>query len=289
MKRLELVINGINTNHWAILPEKMDLYLAIIRNKVMSIEIENETIEAKQRATPYRNVAGNIAQIQIFGTLAQRFGALESGGTTTEQIGGWFDQAMADPNIGAIVLQIDSPGGSVHGMTELASKIYNARGTKPIVAVCDSLMASAAYWIGSAADQIVVTPSGEIGSIGVLAVHVDDSEADAKAGVKTTVFRSTEHKAEGIGPLSEDSSGYMQSRVMDYHNMFVSDIARNRKTSVSKVNEDYGKGRVFGAEQAVKVGMADRVATLATVIGEMQAKDNQRKRNRAELDLIKLR
>jgi signal peptide peptidase SppA len=289
MKRLELVVNGINSNHWAILPEKMDLYLAIIRNKVMSIEIENETIEAKQRATPYRNVAGNIAQIQIFGTLAQRFGALESGGTTTEQIGGWFDQAMADPNIGAIVLQIDSPGGSVHGMTELASKIYNARGTKPIVAVCDSLMASAAYWIGSAADQIVVTPSGEIGSIGVLAVHVDDSEADAKAGVKTTVFRSTEHKAEGIGPLSEDSSGYMQSRVMDYHNMFVSDIARNRKTSVAKVNDDYGKGRVFGSEQAVKVGMADRVATLATVIGEMQAKDNQRKRNRAELDLIKLR
>jgi len=284
-----MVIHGINSNHWAIMPEKMDQYLVIVRNKVLSIDIENQEVESRHRATPYKAVEGRIAQISIFGTLAQRFGALESGGTTTEQIGGWFDQAIADPNVGAVILQFDSPGGQVQGMTELASKIYNARGTKPIVAVADSLMASAAYWIGSAADQIVVTPSGEIGSIGVLAVHVDDSEADAKAGVKTTVFRSTEHKAEGIGPLSEDSAGYMQSRVMAYHDMFVNDIARNRKTTASKVNEDYGKGRVMGAEQAVKAGMADRVATLETVISEMQAKEAKRKRNRAELDLIKIR
>lgn len=288
MKRLELVINGINSNNWAILPDKMDQILSVLRNKVMSIEIEQPEIEAKQRATPYRGV-GNVALIQVFGTLAQRFGAMESGGTSTEQINGWFDQAMADPNIGAIVLQMDSPGGSVQGMTELSQKIFNARGTKPIVAVADSLMASAAYWIGSAADQIVVTPSGEIGSIGILSVHVDDSEADAKAGFKTTVFRSTEFKGEGIGSLTEDAAGAIQSRVMSFHNMFVSDVARNRKTSASKVNADYGKGRVLGAEDAVKVGMADRIATLQTVLSEMQSKESQRKRNRAELDLMKIR
>ena len=87
----------------------------------------------------------------------------------TEAFGAAFDRAAADSSIGAIVLNIDSPGGSVYGVEELADKIYKARGTKPVYAVANSLAASAAYWIGSAASQLYVTPSGEVGSIGVLA------------------------------------------------------------------------------------------------------------------------
>jgi signal peptide peptidase SppA len=294
MKSYAKIINGVNSSIWAILPDKMDQILAILRNKVLSVEIEGDTeideiTAEKRRATPYRNISGNIASLQIYGTIAQRFSALESGGTTTEQIGSLFDQAINDPNVGAVVLDIDSPGGSVYGVSELAKKIFDARGKKPIIAVCNSLMASAAYWIGSAADQIVVTPSGEIGSIGVLAVHVDDSEADAKAGVKTTVFRSTEHKGEGIGPLSEDSMGYMQKRVMEYHSMFVNDIARNRDTKAAKVDENYGKGRVMGAEVAVSVGMADRVATFEQVIDDLRSDSGKKKKLRAQVDLMKIR
>ena len=129
-----------------------------------------------------------------------------SGGTSTDIFGAWFDEAMADKSVTSIVLDVDSPGGSVYGVSELARKIYQSRGKKPIIAVANSLMASAAYWIASAADEIHVSPGAEVGSIGVIAVHVDRSENNAKEGFNVSYITAGEYKAEGNpdAPLSED-------------------------------------------------------------------------------------
>src|SRR5690606_12609791 len=109
--------------------------------------------------------------------------------------------------VGTIVLDVDSPGGGVYGVAEFAEEIYKARGQKRIVAVANSMAASAAYWIATAADELVVTPGGEVGSIGVYMLHEDWSGAYEKAGIKPTVIKFGENKAEGIDvePLSESA------------------------------------------------------------------------------------
>ena len=134
------------------------------------------------------------------------------------------------------------------------------------------MMASAAYWIGSAADQIVITPSGEAGSIGVLAVHTEFSGADAAAGIKSTIIKAGAHKAEGndIEPLAPEAEAYMQKRVDAYYADFVKGVARNRGTKVTVArSEDWGQGRELGARDALAVGMVDRIATIEETIERM--------------------
>jgi signal peptide peptidase SppA len=203
-------------------------------------------------------------------------------------IGSMLDQAVADPTIGAIILDVDSPGGSVAGVTELSSKIFNARGKKPIIAISNSLMASAAFWIASAADEIVVTPSADIGSVGVIGVHTDTSEADEKAGIKTTFVTAGKFKGEGAMPLTDEGLSAMQERVNEFHDMFVTDLARNRGVSENKVRNDFGQGRVMGASAAIANKLADRIGTFEQVVEDIQ-KPSKRRNTRAQLDLIKLR
>ena len=128
-----------------------------------------------------------------------------------------FRQAMNDPSCKAIVFDVDSPGGSVDLVPEMASEIFEGRKRKTSVAVVNSLCCSAAYWLSSAASEIVCTNSGQAGGIGVYLIHEDDSGALEKAGVKMTVIRSGRYKAEGnpTEPLSPDARDYFQSQVDD--------------------------------------------------------------------------
>ena len=214
-------------------------------------------------------------------------------GTSVEQFSRWFDGAKADESIGAIVIDINSPGGSVYGVQELSEKIYKARGNKPIIAVVNSLMASAAYHIGSSADEIVITPSGDVGSIGVFTVHTDLSEAAQKAGIKHTIIRAGEHKIESnpVEPLSEDAQFYIQKQVNDRYDLLVSDVARNRNTNVSKVKDSYGKGRTLNAKDALSAGMVDRVGTLEQVITQLfpKKKKNRTSNLKTRLEIEKRR
>ena len=117
----------------------------------------------------------SVAVLSIFGTLAMRVDMLQdaSGGCSCEAVGRKFDQLMADDSVGAVLLNVHSPGGDGFGVTELAHKIYDARGKKPVCSICNAKMASAAMWIGLAAGEVSITPSGWIGSHGVYMVHTD--------------------------------------------------------------------------------------------------------------------
>lgn len=182
-------------------------------------------------------------------------------------------QAVANPDVGAIVLDVDSPGGTVAGTPETAQAIKDAAAAKPLVAMVDSLCASAAYWSVSGARAIWAQPSAELGSIGVMATHLDHSGMLDKEGVKPTIIRSKSatYKAEGnpLEPLSEDAIAYLQSRADEQEDAFVAAIAAGRKTPADTVRETYGKGRVMSAQNALAAGMIDRVGTMAELLGSL--------------------
>lgn len=259
------IISGVTNTAWAILPSKMDEIMCLLEKKVVGIDGEYKSV-AKRNT----QVKTKTAILPLQGVISQKMNLMThySGGTSAEIFGSWFDAAIADPSVSRVVLDVDSPGGSVYGIAELSRKIFQARGKKPIIAVCNSLCASAAYWIASAADEIHVTPGGEVGSVGVIAVHVDKSEANKKAGLNVSYITAGKYKAEGNQdePLNEEARGHMQSRVDEYYRMFVKDVARNRDTTTAEVIKGFGQGRVYGADTAIKQGMADKKSTFEHVL-----------------------
>lgn len=268
---------------WAIRPEKLAILIDLLRFRAEGGRLTAEQIQGRIGAAtaPQQRQAGQVAVIPIFGVIMQRADMLDemSGATSTERIGAAFGQAVNDPAVSAIVFQIDSPGGGVYGVDELASQIRAARGTKPIAAVADSLAASAAYWIASAVDpgELTVTPSGEVGSIGVFAGHDDLSQANEMAGVKVTLISAGKYKVEQspFAPLTDEARAAIQGRVDDYYGMFTSAVAKGRGVPVADVRSGFGEGRVVGAQEAVKLGMADRVATLGDTIARLSKPQRQ--------------
>lgn len=280
MKKYDRIISICTTMPWAILPEKLEQIKAFLLRKQASGEDlaagvfdDGSPLEIAAKARPASTVQGSVAVLPLFGVLAQRMDMMEemSGGTSTENFTKKFNAAVADPSIKAIVINIDSPGGGVYGTQELADVIFQAREKKHIVAIANSLAASAAYWIGTAADEFVVTPSGEVGSIGVITVHEDWSEAYQKAGVKPTLIKAGEFKYEGnyLEPLSDDARAAIQAKVDTYYDGFVNTVARNRGVSASVVKKDFGQGRVLTAKAAKAAGMVDRIDTLDGVLARL--------------------
>lgn len=214
-----------------------------------------------------------IAVLPVYGVLAPRLDLVRaaSGGTSTERLRADLRTAVQDPQVSAIVLDIDSPGGVVTGVPELAADVYAARQHKPIIAVANHLAASAAYWIGSAASQLVVAPSGEVGSIGVLVAHEDHSARLAQAGVRVSLISAGRYKGEAnpYAPLSDAAREHLQMRVDRLHEEFMGAVARHRGVTPARVQAEYGQGRTVMAADALVAGMVDRIATLDTVLAEL--------------------
>lgn len=267
---------------WALLPSKLAALSEIVHRHEAGVKLTAEEVQARigSRPQPGQTQAGAVAVLPLFGTIFPRANLMTetSGATSAERWGAKFRAALADTNVGAIVIDVDSPGGAVQGIDELGAEIYKARGAKPIVAVANHLAASAAYWLATAADELVVAPSGEVGSIGVFAAHEDISRAEDAGGVKTTLISAGKYKVEGnpYEPLSEEARAAIQARVDEFYGMFTRAVARNRGVSADAVRDGFGEGRVVGARDAVRLGMADRVATLDEVIAGMQRRAARR-------------
>jgi len=260
---------------WAILPSKLDAMAFVIEARQEGVEFSADDIRAAvgDRAAHKRPAqADSIAMIPVYGVISKRMDMFSdfSGGTSTDALVRSIQEAVDDPNISAIVLDVDSPGGSVNGPEELSQAIFAARGRKPIIAVVNELMASAAYWIASAADEIVTAPTAGVGSIGVLSVHREQSKADAARGVKTTYIHAGKHKVAGnpSEPLSDESRAVIQERVDAFYSLFVNAVARNRGISRDKALA-MADGRLLIGQKAVDAGMADRIGTLQQVISEL--------------------
>lgn len=289
MDKYTHVIAYLYGTPWAVMPEKLTAILNFIDQKAEGMTFTKDELEGRfgALARPSARTQGSIAVIPVIGTIGQRMNMMSefSGGTSVEKLTKQILSAADDPKVKAIVLDIDSPGGTVGGVPELSKVIFEARQKKHIIAQSNSLMASAAYWIGSAADEVVVTPSGEVGSIGVFTAHYDVSASHEMAGVKTTLISAGKFKVEGnpFEPLAADARDAIQSDVDKFYEMFVADVARNRGTGVNQVRNGFGQGRTVTAKDALKEGMVDRIATLDETLARLGATGVEFKDKRVEL------
>jgi len=272
------VIRAFYGTEWAILPAKLEQISELLELRAQGVTFTPDQIKERVGMfdTPTNRTQGQIAVLNLFGTISQRMNAMSqfSGGTSTEMFASAFQDAVNDPNVSAIVINIDSPGGSVPGVPELANMIYQARDKKRIVSVVNPMMASAALWIGTAASEVVAIPSAsDIGSIGVLTIHTDQTKADADAGLTRTIIKSNQFKAEGnpYEPLSDSAKEFIKQRIMKIDEEFITAVAKYRNVTNSKVEADFGNGRTLRAKEALQVGLIDRIATLEEVLAELGA------------------
>jgi signal peptide peptidase SppA len=260
------------------LSEIVDRPLALRKETVEQLLAEviaGRAIEARQAArTPARAPAG-IGILPILGAIEYRPSWLGwlFGGVSLVDLATDLATLVADRDVATIVMPIDSPGGDVAGLTEFAERLRRARARKPIIAVADTMAASAAFWLGAQATELVASPSSWLGSVGVYVAHTELSEAEAKAGIKTTMVHAGRYKTEGNThePLTESARAHIQGIVDGYYNQFVTDVAAGRGVPRRVVEERYGQGRMLLAKDALAAGMVDRIATSDDVTrGAMQ-------------------
>lgn len=264
------------TTHRAPIDAIAETPLALLPSWFSRIRGDTTTLVALDGPHSGATRVGSVSVLPVYGVIEHRSDWLMELFGEGASIMGLREALRAelnDPTVRAVVLDIDSPGGSIAGVTEFASELRTARGgTKPIVAVANTLAASAAYWLGSQADEFVVTPSGHVGSIGVYAVHQDVSRLLDAMGVTMTIVSAGPHKTEGneFEPLSDEARAQIQSRVDASYQQFLADVAAGRRVAVADVEANYGGGRVFTARDALKAGLVDRVATLAQTVQRLE-------------------
>lgn len=268
----EHILRAALATPWAIYEPKLIEIAGVLALRASGGQATPEAIEAAVAMAdhPTTPTVQGVAVVPVVGTIMQRGNVLSemSGGVSTEVLGQRLRELVANEQVQAIVLDIDSPGGSVFGVDELAAEIYSLRGQKPIVAVANSLMASAAYYIASSADQIVATPSALVGSIGVFTMHQDLSVALAQLGIDVTLITAGRFKTEGntYEPLPTEARDAIQHRIDSYYDQFVAAVARGRSVSRAAVRGGMGEGRVLPATDALEAGLIDRIETLEQTV-----------------------
>lgn len=217
--------------------------------------------------------SGSFAVVPIYGPISHRDSALSMmlSGTSTARLTQMMKRLAADDSVNAIMLNVDSPGGTVGGLPELAATIRAVRDVKPVVALVNSLGASAAYWIASQATTILATPESLTGSIGVFTQHVDCSQMMEREGLKTTYIHAGRYKVEGnpSEPLSDEARDHIQKLVDETYDQFLGEVAKGRGITRAKVKADFGEGRVMGPSEAKAAGMIDRIATYGETLDRL--------------------
>jgi signal peptide peptidase SppA len=273
-------LSDIANGPWAITPEMLIEIQGIYATHLRGDKIDISKVEAAL-GRPLANsqqgstVQDGVAVISVQGVIAKKMNLLSeiSGGASSQMVANDFNTAVNDPNIKGIILCIDSPGGTVDGTSELVDAIFQSRGKKPVCAFSDGMIASAAYWIASAADAIYISgDTNPIGSIGVVSAHRDYSKQEEKQGIKTTEITAGAYKrvASQYEPLSADGKAEIQGKVDYLYSIFVDSVARNRGVSTETVLSDMADGRVFLGAQAISNGLVDGVSTMPNIIADMQ-------------------
>ena len=192
-----------------------------------------------------------------------------SGATSLEQWRSDFRALVANDRVSQILLDIDSPGGISSLVQETAMEIRAANQIKPVVAVSNTMAASAAYMLASQAGELYVSDSGFVGSVGVYLVHTDTSELEQRAGVKNTIIKAGRFKAALIEPLTAENREHLQESVLQVYDDFVEQVALGRGTDVHDVMQNYGEGGVVSAKKAMDTKMVDGIATFDEVLKSM--------------------
>lgn len=234
-----------------------------------------DSLAAAPKKQRLPRVEGNVAVMPIYGMITQRGSIWQEifGGTSTQGFGAAFTRAINHDQVSAVVIDVDSPGGTVAGVEELGDIIHEGAQIKPVAAVANSSANSAAYWLASQAGpgRFFAAPAADIGSIGVYRMHVDESELAAQQGVRVEFMGMPEYKTEGnpYMPLSQEAREHNMAQVQESYEAFVKAVARGRGITAGQVKANYGKGRSFHANVAADMGLVDGVKTLGEVLQAM--------------------
>ena len=273
-------------------PQKLDAIIAGLGGRLLGVDgLELDAAQLSARATlpaemfttrrgersdrGYRVVDG-VAVISAMGGLVHRTRLTAESSVLIgyNDIAADMEDALAKPEVHAIALVMDSPGGEVAGAFELADRIYAARGRKPIVAVADGMAASAAYLAASAADEVVLTSTSYVGSIGVVMRHVDFSRALANDGITVSHIFAGEHKIDGnpYQPLPDAVRTALQADIEGLYQMFVQAVAKHRGLGEQAVRDT--RAGVYRGVAAVAARLADRIGSVDAVLAELAARRN---------------
>lgn len=217
--------------------------------------------------------SGMIAVVPLWGTLSPDGRYY---GTSLDDFARTIRALDANPNVSDIVLNVTSPGGTVTGTPEAAAAVRSVRdnGQTRITAVANGMMASAATWIGTAAGEVAITPSGEAGSIGVISMYADWSKALETAGIKVDVMRTPAKKARfsGVEPMTDEMRQLVETRLASSYEQFKRAMADNRGVRIDQVEGRFGGGEMLSAQEAKDAGLVDRIATLDETIARLAKK-----------------
>ncbi|MDX1602019.1 MAG: S49 family peptidase [Salinimicrobium sediminis] len=267
------ILNALKEQHWLILPSALELMLDIANRDnyeqhIQALQVrDGEPLVNSARATQ----RGNTAILPVSGPIFPKANLFTevSGATSLEMLSRDFTSALENPEITSIILDIDSPGGSVTGLSEMSDLIFNARGEKPIIAFVSGTGASAAFFIASAADKVIIAPEAMVGAIGTILNVIDTSARDKKEGIRELRFTSAVSPKKNLPITSKEGQDQIQAIVDRLGEIFVNAVARNRGVSNETVINDFGKGGVLIGQDAVDVGMVDAVSSFEKVLEEL--------------------
>ena len=254
---------------------KLEVILGVVARK-----LAGDTLATPPPANVDAGMSGGlqvqegIAVLPILGTLVRRSSYIgaASGLTSYHEIEAMAEQAFADPQVRAVLLEIDSSGGEAGGVFDLAQRLRTLAQTsgKPLWAIADEAALSAAYAIACAADRLWLTRTAEVGSIGVVAVHVDESVADIKAGLNYTFLHAGRHKVDGHphAPLPAPVAADIQTDIDQLHDQFIALAAGFRRLTPDVVRAT--EARVYRGEAAIQAGLADQLGTTREALTALQ-------------------
>lgn len=261
---------------WAIRQEVLDRWINLVSRRLDLGTAQQGAIinllTGESQPLGYQ-MRGDTAVISIDGTLVKRLFAFDCG-TSTEQVRAAVEAALQDGAVRSILLEINSPGGTVEGTQALAAFLRKAGELKPIYAFSDGMLTSAAYWIAAACSRVAVQETTVVGSIGVLCVHTDISGQDAQAGIKRTYLHAGRDKALGndAEPLSDHARAAIQALLDGTYAAFLAEVAAFRSLDLEKAGE-WADGKRFKAKDALAVGLVDEITTLDAFIERIQQED----------------
>lgn len=278
---MSAILDYFTSNPWAIKEHYLTRLGEVIDRHLSGAKIDTGELTeiVARRDAKYGSrvqgleIHGSTAVIPISGVIAphssQVNGSSQPRGTSIEQVRGALAAAMANDSVERIVLDIDSPGGSVAGVINMADQIRVANETKPVVAYAGELVASAAYWLASQASRVYATNGSEIGSIGVYLPVMDDSRKSENEGRVMQVFRSGTHKGAGMPGtrLSDEQKRQLQAEVDSLAERFKSAVSDGRGIDMESL-EEIADGRTFTGSEAVEFGLADELLPKGTDLAQ---------------------
>jgi signal peptide peptidase SppA len=278
------ILSAVSNEYWALEPAYMARMSAVLQSWALGKSASPEVMADVQAAQAARNerkkaganVGGGIAVLPLYGVVTQRASAIDEvcgGVVSTDNFAQSFRDAMADDSVSGIIIDIDSPGGSVFGVSDLYDIIMSARGVKPVYGFVNSLCASAAYWLGAACSQLYAVQGSMTGSIGVYTQHIDLSKALEMEGVSQEFISAGKYKVEGnsYGPLSDEARAFTQSQIDSYYAAFTQAVAKGRGQPIASVRDGMGQGRCLLPADALAANMIDGVDTFQGVVKRMKS------------------